>query len=409
MSNRTISDEHVMQDRWENLMTDMEAENIDCLLMHSTDRIYSSYLRYVTDCPVSLYPMSGLFSKQGISLVGHGVKGVPLIPLPKEEQKKGTMHFHSGGVRMHKFVKDLIGVPACPTTNYVPGLWAEAIGELIQKYGYKRIGIVGMNIVPVGIIKYLKEAIPELEFEDATDIVDKRKCVKSPYEIEQAKDCAKIIDEIMLAAPSVMKTGVSLRSVGKSLRAIADGLDCMDLNIMLGKHPTMPMFSEWIYTDDEIIAGDDCIELMVEVSSNVGFWGECARVFCMSEPPEKLEQMVALAFQMQDFTAERLLPGSIPNQIYREYCDELVANGFPPEKRFFCHGQGYDVVEMPFIRPENDIPIQADSVVAIHPSMYHAEKQAGCFVCDNFLITEYGAKRLNRVPREIIRVYGGRG
>lgn len=408
MSNRTITEEAVMQKRWHGLIADMDAEGIDCLLMHSTDRIYSSYLRYVTDSPVSLYPMSGLFSKQGISLIGHGVKGVPLFPVPSGEQKEGgSMHFHAGGVRMHSFVKDMIGVPACPTTTYVPDLWAEAIGELITKYRYKRIGIVGMSIVPYGIIRYLNHKLPALEFVDATALVDTRKCVKSKYELKQAEECARIIDEIMMAAPAVIRAGASLRDIGKRLRAMADGADCMDLNIMLGRHRSMPMFSEWIFTDDEIVQSDDCIELMVEVSSNVGFWGEAARVYCLGEPPERLIKTVELAFGMQQFAAGMLKPGVIPKEVYQKYCDRLVANGFPPEKRFFCHGQGYDVVEMPFIRPENEIPLAADSVVAIHPSMYDPKEEAGCFVCDNFVITEKGAVRLNKIPQQIIRVFNG--
>lgn len=408
MSNRTITEEAVMQKRWHGLIADMDAEGIDCLLMHSTDRIYSSYLRYVTDSPVSLYPMSGLFSKQGISLIGHGVKGVPLFPVPSGEQKGGgSMHFHAGGVRMHSFVKDMIGVPACPTTTYVPDLWAEAIGELITKYRYKRIGIVGMSIVPYGIIRYLNHKLPALEFVDATALVDTRKCVKSKYELKQAEECARIIDEIMMAAPAVIRAGASLRDIGKRLRAMADGADCMDLNIMLGRHRSMPMFSEWIFTDDEIVQSDDCIELMVEVSSNVGFWGEAARVYCLGEPPERLIKTVELAFGMQQFAAGMLKPGVIPKEVYQKYCDRLVANGFPLEKRFFCHGQGYDVVEMPFIRPENEIPLAADSVVAIHPSMYDPKEEAGCFVCDNFVITEKGAVRLNKIPQQIIRVFNG--
>lgn len=408
MSNRTITEEAVMQKRWHGLIADMDAEGIDCLLMHSTDRIYSSYLRYVTDSPVSLYPMSGLFSKQGISLIGHGVKGVPLFPVPSGEQKGGgSMHFHAGGVRMHSFVKDMIGVTACPTTTYVPDLWAEAIGELITKYRYKRIGIVGMSIVPYGIIRYLNHKLPALEFVDATALVDTRKCVKSKYELKQAEECARIIDEIMMAAPAVIRAGASLRDIGKRLRAMADGADCMDLNIMLGRHRSMPMFSEWIFTDDEIVQSDDCIELMVEVSSNVGFWGEAARVYCLGEPPERLIKTVELAFGMQQFAAGMLKPGVIPKEVYQKYCDRLVANGFPPEKRFFCHGQGYDVVEMPFIRPENEIPLAADSVVAIHPSMYDPKEEAGCFVCDNFVITEKGAVRLNKIPQQIIRVFNG--
>lgn len=178
MSNRTITDESVMQKRWNDLISDMEKAGIDCLLMHSTDRIYSSYLRYVTDSPISLYPMSGLFSGKGISLIGHGVKGVPLIPVPQMNIGMNTYAFHAGGVRMHSFVKDMIGVPACPTTNYIPNIWAEAIGELIEKYGYKRIGIVGMNTVPYGIVQYLKDNLKMVGFIDATALVDAEKVYK---------------------------------------------------------------------------------------------------------------------------------------------------------------------------------------------------------------------------------------
>jgi hypothetical protein len=45
MSNRTISDEKEMRQRWDALIADMEKESIDCLLMYSTDRIFSASLR----------------------------------------------------------------------------------------------------------------------------------------------------------------------------------------------------------------------------------------------------------------------------------------------------------------------------------------------------------------------------
>lgn len=402
MSNRTMTERQVMETRWENLMADMEKEGIDCLLMHSGDRIFSSYLRYVTDIPVSLYPMSALFSKKGISLVGHGVEGVPLLPVPQEGKGKGAMHFHNGNVRVHGFVKDLIGVPACPTTTRTVSLWADAICQLIRQYDYQKIGIVGMNTVPFGIIQRLQSMPLNLEFVDATALVDGRKCVKSPCEIAQARACAKMIDELMHRSTGVIRPGKGLRQIGKEIRAMADDLDCMDLNIMLGKHPTRPMFSEWIFTDDEVVTERDCIELMVEVSSDVGFWGECARVYSLGEPDAGLKETVRLAFDLQEFTAEHLLPGADPSEIYRQYCEKLAEHGYPPEKRFFCHGQGYDVVELPFIRPEYTAPIQVGSIVAIHPSLYAPGKESGCFVCDNFIITGQGAKPLNAVAKGII-------
>jgi len=404
MSNRMISDGKEMRRRWDALIADMEQENLDCLFMYSTDRFYSAYLRYVTDCPTIMYPLAGLFSKKGISIVGHGIKGLPLYPPPVTDSTKGQFQNLAGGLIQHDFVKDLIGLPACPTTNYVKDMWPEALAELIKKYEYKRIGLVGLNIIPVNFVNYLSANMPELELVDATALVDRHKEVKSPYEIELAEKCCWIMDELMAAMPSVMKVGQTVREIGRKMRRLADGLDCMDLNIMLGKHPTMPMFNEWPFADDEPVGPKDCIEFMAEVSSNVGLWGECARVYSFGEPPEELEKTVALAFEMQDYLASLIVPGAIPSEVFAKYNERLAETGFPQERRFCVHGQGFDVVEVPFIRPDNHSPLKENSFIAIHPSMYDAPRKVGCFVCDNYLITKDGAKRMSKTPREIIRV-----
>jgi Xaa-Pro aminopeptidase len=405
MSNRTISDGKEMRQRWDALIAAMEKENIDCLLMYSTDRIFSAYLRYVTDYPTGLQPMAGLFSKEGISLVGHGVRGVPLYPPPIKEQKKGEFQYLAGGMAQHDFVKDLVGLPVCATIRDLAHLWPEAISELIKKYGYKRIGLVGPSMIPISFNDYFIANMPELEFVDATSLVDDIKTVKSPYEIKQAQDCVWLIDEIMAAAPSVMKVGQTLREVGRKLRALADGKDSLDLSIMLGKHPTMPIFSEWNHTDEEILTPEDSIVLMVEISSNVGLWGECARVYSMGEPPTSLVDIVELNFSMQDYLASLIVPGAIPSEVFEKYSACLVENGFPPEKRYCAHGQGFDIIEYPLIRPEISIPLVENSFIAIHPSMYDPTRSTGCFLCDNYLITKDGAKIMSKTPREIILVY----
>ena len=404
MSNRMISDANEMRQRWDALIADMDQEKIDCLFMYSTDRVYSAYLRYVTDCPTIMYPLAGLFSKKGISIIGHGIKGLPLYPPPVTDQEGGQFQNLAGGLQQNSFIKDLIGLPACPTTTYANDMWPETIAELIRKYEYKRIGIVGINIIPFGFVNYLMKHMPELELVDATSLVDNRKEVKSPYEIELAKKCVWIMDELMAAAPSVMKIGQSVREIGRKMRRIADGMDCMDLNVMLGKHPSMPMFNEWPFIDEDIVQPGDCIEFMAEVSSNVGLWGECARVYSIGEPPAELVKTTNIAFELQDYLASLIVPGAIPCEVFQKYNTKLEEYGFPQERRFCCHGQGFDVVEMPFVRPETKTPFKENSFIAIHPSIYNVARKTGCFVCDNYLIAEGGAKLLSNTPREIIRV-----
>lgn len=356
---------------------------------------------------VEIWPLSRIWHKGEqlrVEIMGRFEREDWFEPFDYDTINEGKHIIHTGGVRMHDFVVDMIGVPACPTTSYVPDLWAEEIGQLIRKYEYKRIGLVGPSIIPMSFTEYFRKYMPELELVDATALVDNRRQCKSPYERKTAGQCVQIIDELMAAAPSVMRTGQNLREIGRKLRALADGYDCMDLNIMLGRHPSMPMFSEWIFTDEEIVNAGDCIELMIEVSGPTGVWGEAARVFSMGKPGEEIVKTAELAFKMQDYLAKQMIPGADPGIIFENYGKELNKNGFPAEKRFCCHGQGYDVVEMPFVRPENHIPLKKDAFIAIHPSIYDPARSTGCFECDNFLITDSGAKRLNITPRTVIEV-----
>lgn len=405
MSNRMLTDTKEMERRWNLLLAEMKKQGIDCLLMYSTDRTYSSYLRYVTDFPTMLYPFIGLFSEKGSSVVGHGAQGDKINPPPLSKLDNSEARYLLGGVAVQDFTLDQLALPAAPTTVYAPNLWSEAIGNFIKKYNYKHIGLVGTNIIPIAYVDYLKENFPDLEFTDATLLVDKIKSVKSPYEIEIAQHCVLTIDQLMAAAPAAMKVGSSIREIGRRIRRMADDADCIDLNIMLGKHPTMPMFSRWLCLDEDVVGPNDCIELMVEVSNYFGFWGETARVYSMGEPIPELVEASKKAFAVRDFTASQLIPGARCNEVFEKCCEFIKQEGFAPERRFLCHGQGYDVVESPFIRPECTFSLMENQFVAIHPSMYNPEQSVGCFICDNYLITPTGGKIMSSTPAEIIRVF----
>lgn len=388
-SNRIITDEEEMVRRWKALLPRMEEEHIDCLFSYSTDRVASGYLRYLTDFPTLLYPISGMFSKKGVSMVGHGAKDSALYP---------------ANIRNHNVI-DCLTVPWMPTSLYAETLIPEKLAELISKYSYKKVGMVGMGVIPALFTRYFDEHLSGVQFVDATSMVDEVKAVKSPYELRIAQKCVWLIDEVMAAIPSVLKVGVGIRDAGKKLRHLADDLDCLNVNILIGKHPTMPLMSLWEFIDNEVLQPEDSVSIMVEVSSPEGFWAETARIYSMGEPNERLAQIVNDAFEFQDFIAGKLVPGAIASSVYRQYCELLISRGYPPEKRFCAHGQGYDVMESPFVRPENDEPLKEGMFVAIHPTPVLPDKKTGCFVCDNYVVTQGGARRLSKTPSEIIRVY----
>ncbi len=63
-------------------------------------------------------------------------------------------------------------------------------------------------------------------------------------------------------------------------------------------------------------------------------------------------------------------------------------NGRPEEKRLYCHGQGYDLVERPLIRHDEPMTIEKNMNIVCHPS-YNTEN-INTWICDNYIIGDNG-------------------
>ena len=81
----------------------------------------------------------------------------------------------------------------------------------------------------------------------------------------------------------------------------------------------------------------------------------------------------------------------------------MRARGLPEERRVYCHGQGYEVVERPLIRDDESMKIAGNMNIGIHPSI--SNERMFATVCDNFLIRPDGsAERLHRTPQRIVEL-----
>jgi len=106
-----------------------------------------------------------------------------------------------------------------------------------------------------------------------------------------------------------------------------------------------------------------------------------------------------VALEAQKLAASLTKPGARPGDILRANNDFLVSDGYQPEGRILAHGQGYDLVERPAFREEEDRLLQANMVVALHPIAF--TDSAYGFCCDDFLITGRGSERMLKTPQEV--------
>jgi Xaa-Pro aminopeptidase len=83
--------------------------------------------------------------------------------------------------------------------------------------------------------------------------------------------------------------------------------------------------------------------------------------------------------------------------------DFMKRNGMPPETRLYAHGQGYDMVERPLIRQDDDMTVQAGMCFAVHPGYETASVFA--VICDNYMIEAEGPGAcLHKTEKKIFEV-----
>ena len=80
----------------------------------------------------------------------------------------------------------------------------------------------------------------------------------------------------------------------------------------------------------------------------------------------------------------------------------MERNGRPKEDRIHAHGHGYDMVERPLVRFDDEMPIHEDHSLAVHPT--YVRGGFLCWVCDSFLADAAGAfERIHAFPQQIFQ------
>ena len=373
-----------MERRWACIRKEMEKHELDCLIFSAYDNMLGGYFRYVTDLMIADYPMTALFPKNSeMCVIGHGgVSGTCISP---------------------DFLR---GVESAPATPMMPTLWytdeyvPEIIKIQIQKGGYKRVGIVAMATMPASTYGFLIKNLPEVEFTDATDMVDRIKAIKSEEELNRLRYTVKIHDLICAAIPGFFRPGRAEHELTADIRKLASdlGAECI-VNIGLGTSPTIPP-KLMVPMQNRIIQDNDLLFCLVEVSGPGGLYSEISRVWSLGEPSKEMMRASEAAVNAARLVEEHLKPGVAAGELLKINNDYLVGQGYAPEERLFGHGQGYDMVERPAFVEAETMSLEPGMFVTVHPGAGNAS--AMCVTCNSYIITETGFEKLTKTPDGII-------
>ena len=377
-----------LERRWKAVREAMEKRGMDCLVMHNSNQYLGGYVRYFTDIPAATYGLSVIFPLDDeMTVISHG----PNSPTPTRPSD------------LSYGVKAQITCPYIPTLNSTNTMDAEAAVKTFKEQNVKSLGFVAKALMPAFFYEYVREKLPEVDMHDATDLVDEIKVIKSEEEIKLIKKAVELHDKIFEATLELIRPGVMEYEISSEIQRLAICMGSEYGQNMVGSAPAgTPASMKPLRFQNRRLKYGDQICTLIEVNGPGGFYGELARTACIGVAPKSLLDVWYDAVEAQDRAAELMKPGTTPRELFDAHNKLLASNGYPAERRLFSHGQGYDMVERPSVRPEESMKIKTNMFMAIHPVLQ--TKTAHGFCCDNFVVTDSGTVRLSKTSREVFIV-----
>lgn len=382
-----------LERRWATVRAAMQRDKIDVLLMQNNNDHMGGYVRYFTDMPATNgYPNTVIFPRDDeMSVVCQGPFG------GNEPTAQGDQTWRG--------VKQLLTTPSYASAHYTKDYDPELAVQALKPYAKATIGFVGTYQMSYALLDYVKRALPQAAFVDATELVDRIKVIKSAEEMELVKRAALMQDGAMRAAFAAAKPG--MRDV--EVAAIAQQYSVThgsENGIYLCASMPLGRPSKFAnrHLQNRVIQKGDQIALLVEDNGPGGMYTELGRSCVVGVPvPQQMKDELAFCKASRKFTLDLLKPGTRCKDIWDAFNDFMTKNGRPTESRLYCHGQGYDLVERPLVRNDEPWTIEKDMNIVVHPTYVHGGYLN--WLCDNYLIGGNGpGDRLHQFPEEVVEV-----
>jgi len=305
---------------------------------------------------------------------------------------------------VHRGIDEVIGSPSFLAVNYTDNYHADCAVPLLQKRGYRAIGLVGPGSLPHAFVTRLKDGLGNTTFVDATEFVDRLKAIKSDEEIGLIRRCAEMQDAVFTKVASKIKPG--MRDIDVTALAQHEGQVLgSEQGIFLGSSAPLGQaarFAPRHFQGRTLKAGDHLV-LLIENNGPGGYFAEIARTLVLGKASNELTDGFEAMKEAQDYTLSLMKPGASCRDIANAHDAYMKQRGLPPELRLYAHSQGYDMVERPMLRADETMPLEAGMNFAVHPGYETASMWIT--ICDNYMVEATGVSEcLHKTEKRIFEV-----
>lgn len=380
--------------RWTAIRALMRERALDALVMQSSNDWLGGYVRWFTGVPATnAYPRSLVFPLDGdMSFVGQG-------PFGGVTRLDGVDPNFPG-------VGRLLFTPSYVSAGYTGAYDADLVIDEVKRGGFRSVGLVGPAAMYHGFGARLTAVLASagVQLDDATDFVDAVKSVKSAEEQALIRRTAALQDEVIARLRSHIRPGMKDFEVAAYAQYVGQLLGS-EQGIFIGSSapPGQAAVFRPRAQQGRVLRAGDTLTLLVENNGPGGFYTEVSRPIVLGSATQEQRDAWALVCEAQQHTLARLKPGTPCRELFAAHNAFMRSRGLPEERRLYCHGQGYDMVERPLVRHDEPMAIAEHMNIVVHPVV--ASERFFMTVVDNYLIGPDGpGECLHRTPKEIIEL-----
>ncbi len=381
-----------MNRRWRAVRARMQAEDIDALVVQNSSDWVGGYVRWFSNQPATNgYPTTVVFPRSGgLTLIEQGPFGGARHASAAEESATG--------------IANRLTTPSYPSVGYTASYDADLVLQELESSGARRVGLVAPAAMYHGFGRALENGLKARECIDFTDAVDRIKAIKSAEERACIRQVAAMQDEVMRRVSEFIRPGLRDFEIAAYAQYVGQQLGSEQGIFLSSSAPPgqAASFRPRSMQGRTLQAGD-VYSLLIENNGSGGFYTELSRIFVLGRASAELRETHAAVLEAQRAALAMLRPGTPCREIHERHNAWLRAQQLPEERRLSMHGMGYDMVERPLIRHDEDMAIEQDMAIVCHPGTMNERM----FVhnTDIYLIEANGPSAcLHATPKSLIEL-----
>ena len=285
--------------------------------------------------------------------------------------------------------------------------YGEPVIQRLKEIRAERVGVVGIEglvrapegTIPWGIYEKIRGRLAQVRFQNATDLMQEARSVKSAEETAFVEKAAGIIELAIEALVKEARPGVpESHLVGEMLKEITkQGGEPITMLLFGAGGPEVP-WAQRVVTSRPLKTGD-LINTEVE-AKYAGYIAQALQPISLGPRPKELERIFDTTKVIFEKMLKLLKPGSTFGEVVAFYQGEVRSAGYEPDGALM-HGRGLGE-DAPMLWgavrdfPESQASLKAGHMFIFKPAARKGEMRDFIRAGDTVVIERSGARRLGK-------------